>query len=68
MRTLRDRTRLLFPQLDREQARRAWEEHAAILQAVIAGDADLAELLAERHVTNAKPRFSPLKARARGPR
>lgn len=57
MRTLRDRTRLLFPQLDREQARRAWEEHAAILQAVIAGDADLAELLAERHVTNAGAAF-----------
>jgi DNA-binding GntR family transcriptional regulator len=57
MRTLRDRTRALFPQLDREQARRAWEEHAAILQAVIAGDADLAELLAERHVTNAGAAF-----------
>jgi DNA-binding GntR family transcriptional regulator len=57
MRTLRERTRMLFPQLDREQARRTWEEHAAILQAVIAGDSDLAELLAERHVTNAGALF-----------
>jgi DNA-binding GntR family transcriptional regulator len=53
MRTLRERTQMLFPQLSAEQARRTWDEHAAILQAVIAGDADLAELLAERHVTHA---------------
>ena len=57
MRTLRDRTRALFPQLSHEQARRSWEEHAAILQAVIAGDADLAELLAERHVSSAGAAF-----------
>jgi DNA-binding GntR family transcriptional regulator len=53
MRTLRDRTSVLFPRLDREQARRTWEEHAGILAAVIAGDADMAELLAKRHVSNA---------------
>jgi DNA-binding GntR family transcriptional regulator len=32
---------------------RTWEEHAAILRAVIAGDAELASLLASRHVFNA---------------
>jgi len=53
MRSLRDRTDMLFPRLNREQARKTWDEHAAILQAVIAGDADLAELLAERHVVSA---------------
>ena len=53
MRTLRERTQMLFPPLDAEQARRTWDEHAAILQAVIAGDAELAELLAERHVKHA---------------
>ncbi len=57
MRTLRDRTRALFPQLDHEQARRSWQEHAAILQAVIAGDGDLAELLAKRHVSSAGAAF-----------
>jgi DNA-binding GntR family transcriptional regulator len=57
MRTLRERTQIVFPPLDAEQARRTWNEHAAILQAVLAGDADLAELLAERHVTHAGEMF-----------
>ncbi len=30
-----------------------WEEHAGILRAVIAGDSELAALLAARHVYNA---------------
>lgn len=62
MRTLRERTRMLFPKLNREQARRTWDEHASILQAVIVGDADLAELLAERHVTNAGALFLSMPA------
>ena len=57
MRTLRERTQVVFPALNKEQARRTWSEHAAILQAVIAGDEDLAELLAERHVTRAGAMF-----------
>lgn len=52
MRTLRDRTSVLFPQLTKEQARQTWDEHAAILEAIISGDADIAELLAKRHVSN----------------
>jgi DNA-binding GntR family transcriptional regulator len=28
----------------------SWQEHAAILQAVVTGDAELAALLASRHV------------------
>ena len=33
--------------------RQSWEEHAGIVRAIIAGDADLAGLLAARHVYNA---------------
>ena len=53
MRSLRDRTSLVFTKLDLPTARQTWEEHAAILQAVASGDEDLAALLATRHVMNA---------------
>ena len=53
MRSLRDRTALLFAPLNRNQGKQIWEEHAAILRAVIAGDAELAALLATRHVFSA---------------
>lgn len=53
MRSLRDRTALLFVPLNRGRGRQNWEEHAAILRAVIDGDAELAALLATRHVYNA---------------
>mgnify|MGYP001248604917 CR=1 FL=1 len=53
MRSLRDRTALLFAPLNRQRGKQNWEEHAAILRAVIKGDAELAALLATRHVYNA---------------
>jgi DNA-binding GntR family transcriptional regulator len=53
MSTIRDRTRPLFRNIGLEFAHRAWNEHAKILQAVIDGDAELAPLLAYRHVINA---------------
>jgi DNA-binding GntR family transcriptional regulator len=53
MRTLRDRTAPLFRGVGLEFARDSWAEHAGILRAVIAGDAELASLLAYRHVINA---------------
>jgi DNA-binding GntR family transcriptional regulator len=53
VRTLRERTGLLFAPANVVRARQNWEEHAQILQAVIAGDADLAALLATRHVYSA---------------
>lgn len=53
MRSLRDRTELLFARMSRPQAQKTWDEHAAILRAVLAGDAELASLLATRHVYNA---------------
>jgi len=53
MRSLRDRTSLVFNQLDLATARQTWAEHTAILQAVAVGDEDLAALLATRHVMQA---------------
>ena len=53
MRSLRDRTALLFAPINRTRGEQNWDEHAAILRAVIKGDAELAALLAMRHVYNA---------------
>lgn len=53
MRSLRDRTALLFAPMNRSRGQQNWDEHAAILRAVIKGDAELAALLATRHVYNA---------------
>lgn len=53
MRSLRDRTALLFTPINRNRGPQNWDEHAAILRAVINGDAELASLLAMRHVYNA---------------
>ena len=53
MRSLSERTALLFAPANLNRARINWDEHAQILQAVIAGDADLAALLATRHVFSA---------------
>jgi len=53
MRSLRDRTNLVFAANSAHRAREDWSEHSAILSAVISGDEELAELLATRHVLNA---------------
>lgn len=53
MQSLRDRTALLFAPMNRERGKQNWSEHEAILRAVIAGDAELAELVATRHVYSA---------------
>jgi DNA-binding GntR family transcriptional regulator len=53
VRSLRDRTALIFAKQSRARVRQNWEEHAGIMRAIIAGDADLAGLLATRHVYNA---------------
>jgi DNA-binding GntR family transcriptional regulator len=50
MRTLRERTAPVFAPLGLKRAVQNWEEHAGILQAVIAGDEELAQVLASRHV------------------
>jgi len=51
--SLRDRTAMLFAPNGVARARQNWQEHAAILRAVIEGDGELAALLAARHVYNA---------------
>ena len=53
MRSLRERTALLFAPANAQRGQQNWEEHSQVLQAVIAGDADLAALLATRHVYSA---------------
>ena len=58
MRGLRERTSLAFAINSRARAREDWQEHAGILAAVIAGDAELAALLATRHVHNAAAAFA----------
>jgi DNA-binding GntR family transcriptional regulator len=58
MRSLRERTSLAFSINGRTRAREDWQEHAAILAAVIDGDAEMAALLASRHVRNAAEAFA----------
>ncbi|HSH99465.1 MAG TPA: GntR family transcriptional regulator [Reyranella sp.] len=58
MRGLRERTSLAFAINSRARAREDWQEHSGILAAVIAGDAELAALLATRHVHNAAAAFA----------
>jgi DNA-binding GntR family transcriptional regulator len=52
IRTLRGKTHWLFAGIARERALESWREHAAIMRAVLDRDAEMAELLASRHVTN----------------
>lgn len=53
MRSLRERTSLVFAANSKERAREDWEEHSSILAAVIGSDEELASLLATRHVLKA---------------
>jgi DNA-binding GntR family transcriptional regulator len=58
MRGLRERTSIAFSINGRTRAREDWQEHAGVLAAVIAGDSELAALLATRHVQNAAAAFA----------
>lgn len=53
MRSLRDRTALVFAPSNMRRVRENWGDHSQILAAVIAGNAELANLLATQHVHNA---------------
>ncbi|MBL8378018.1 MAG: GntR family transcriptional regulator [Burkholderiales bacterium] len=53
MRTLRERTALVFATNTANRARQDWDEHSRILAAVIEGDEELAAMLAARHVHRA---------------
>jgi len=50
---LRDRTAMLFAPSDPARQRRSWNEHAAILRAIIDGDERAAAALAAEHVMRA---------------
>ncbi|MEZ5669094.1 MAG: GntR family transcriptional regulator [Alphaproteobacteria bacterium] len=52
MGTLRAKTYWLFARISEERARESWNEHAAILRAVLEADQELAALLASRHVSS----------------
>jgi len=53
MRTLRERTGLVFAANTNRRSLEDWDEHSRILAAVIEGDEELAALLATRHVHQA---------------
>lgn len=53
LKRLRERTAMLFSPTDPSQQRRAWDEHAGILRAIIDGDERLAAMLAAEHVMRA---------------
>ncbi|QHI98591.1 FCD domain-containing protein [Xylophilus rhododendri] len=65
-RSLRDRTALLFAPINRGRALQNWYDHAQILEAIAAGDAELAALLAARHVNNAATAYEAAHAAALG--
>jgi DNA-binding GntR family transcriptional regulator len=50
---LRDRTAMLFAPMDPSRQARSWEEHSAILRAIIEGDERTAATLAAEHVMRA---------------
>jgi DNA-binding GntR family transcriptional regulator len=53
MRPLRERTEMLFRRNAPVRARPDWQDHVAILRAILDGDEELAALLATRHVRRA---------------
>lgn len=67
VRSLRDRTAVIFAPHSHKRAKQNWKEHAAIMRAVVAGDAELAALLAARHVYSASEAIGPQQADATSP-
>jgi len=57
LRKLRERTAMLFSPNDPVRQARSWNEHAAILRAIIEGDERAAATLAAEHVTRAGADF-----------
>src|ERR1700692_912183 len=65
---LRERTAMLFAPMDPGRQARSWEEHAAILRAIIEGDERTAATLAAEHVMRAGMDFLVgLNTRGEGP-
>ncbi|MBL8288894.1 MAG: GntR family transcriptional regulator [Rubrivivax sp.] len=59
VRMLRERTAVIFAPHAPRRAAQTWAEHGAILRAVLDGDAELAALLAQRHVYSAAQALPP---------
>ena len=59
--------RLIGGYLQRYPMRNVWDEHQAILDAVMSGDADRAEAAARHHANNAAEKFTALLTRQSGP-
>jgi DNA-binding GntR family transcriptional regulator len=57
LKRLRERTAMLFSPTNPARQARLWEEHAAILRAILKGDEQKAATLAANHVTNAGEDF-----------
>lgn len=64
LRSLRERTALLFAPANVRRAKDNWTEHSQILAAVIAGNPELAALLAAQHVHNAAQAYTDAKPKA----
>ncbi|NYT77018.1 GntR family transcriptional regulator [Alcaligenaceae bacterium] len=64
MRSLRDRTALVFAPSNMRRVRENWADHAQILNAVIAGNGELASLLATQHVHNAARAYTEARSEA----
>ena len=67
MRTLRERTSLVFAANTARRSREDWDEHSRILAAVIEGDEELSALLAARHVHQAAEAAFSAQAAAQSP-
>jgi len=67
MRTLRERTSLVFAANTARRSRQDWDEHSRILAAVIEGDEELSSLLATRHVHQAAEAAFAAQAAAQAP-
>ena len=67
MRTLRERTSLVFAANTPGRSQQDWDEHSRILAAVIEGDEELSSLLATRHVYRAAEAALSAQARAGSP-
>ena len=67
MRTLRERTSLVFAANTARRSQQDWDEHSQILAAVIEGDEELSALLATRHVHQAAEAAFSAQAAAKPP-
>jgi DNA-binding GntR family transcriptional regulator len=54
---LANKVKLIHAAIGNRRAMLAWDEHARILEAIVAGDEDLAEALARQHVDASRDEY-----------